>query len=79
MSKYDDGLTGKQAKKRAYELILAGPDTPTRRFLKAYLAKQNPQILKSVDDVLADDAKLNDERNKQLAALATAKAEELPY
>jgi hypothetical protein len=34
----DDGLRGEPARQRAYELILAGPDTPGRRFLRDLLA-----------------------------------------
>ncbi len=36
----DDGLRGEPARRRAYERILAGPDTPARRCLQDLLARR---------------------------------------
>ena len=76
---HDDGLIRAEAKEKAYGLIMSGPDTPGKRWLTAYLAGQAPKVLKTVDEALADDVDLADERNKQVAALAQAEADELPY
>lgn len=75
----DDGLRGEEAKAKAVENILAGPDTPGKRFLLRRRAEKKAAevaaALKTIDEV-APPVDVNEERNKQVNALLAADNEE---
>jgi len=50
----DDGLRGDEARKKAEQIVLSGPDSPGKRFLLAGGSISRP-VLKSVPGALTDD------------------------
>ena len=70
----DDGLSGDAAKQRAEELILAGPDTPGKRFLQSLTGELTLDAMRAVLKTVDDEIRPKNENQKR-----TTELDEIPF